>query len=89
MKNLLKTATLILIAAAPCAAIAAAAGLTEPAAFNFDTAFPLIAIAGLQLIAMADHGRRPVIDLSVAPVTAARAAQPRGACSFHHGCAAA
>lgn len=89
MKTTLKIASLILTAAAPCAAIAAAAGLTEPAAFSPAIVFPLVAIAGLQLIAMTDGSRRPEIDLSVSPVRVPRAALPRGTCSFHRGCAAA
>jgi hypothetical protein len=89
MKTTLKIATLILTAAAPCAALAAVAGIAEPAAFNVDLVFPLIAITGLQLIAMADYGRRPEIDLSVAPVVETHGALPRRICGFSRDCAAA
>lgn len=89
MNTTLKIATLLLTATAPCAAIAAAAGFAEPAAFNSDIVLPLIAITGLQLVAMIDHGRRPMIDLSAAPTPEARGTLPRRTCGLRRECAVA
>lgn len=89
MNTTLKIATLFLTAIAPCAAIAAIAGFAEPAAFNSDIVFPLIAITGLQLVAMTDHGRRPTIDLSAAPTADACATLPRRCGGSRRACAAA
>lgn len=89
MKTTLKITTLLLTAIAPCAAIAAVAGFAEPAAFNSDIVVPLIAIAGLQLVAMGDSGRRQAIDLNAAPVADARGALPHRCCGLRRECAAA
>ena len=89
MKTTLKITTLLLAAALPCAAIAAVAGFAEPATVSIDVVFPLFAIAGLQLVAMTDRGRRETIDLNAAPAVDARAALPRECSAFRHGCAAA
>jgi hypothetical protein len=89
MKTMLKITTLLLTATGPCAAIAVFAGLAEPAAFNSDIVLPLFAIAGLQLTALADHGRRQGIDLHAAPAAEARGALPRQCCGLRRKCAAA
>jgi hypothetical protein len=89
MKTTLKITTLFLTAIAPCAAIAAVAGFAEPAAFNSDIVVPLIAIAGLQLVAMTDHGRRQAIDLDAAPAAKARGALPHRCCGLRRECAVA
>lgn len=89
MKTTLKIATLILTAVAPCAALAAIAGFAAPATFNVDLVFPLLAVTGLQLVAMTDHGRRPTIDLSAAPATEVGATLARGCGGLRRECAAA
>ncbi len=89
MKTMLKITSLLLTATGPCAAIAVFAGLAEPAAFNSDIVLPLFAIAGLQLTALADHGRRQGIDLHTAPAAEARGALPRQCCGLRRKCAAA
>jgi hypothetical protein len=89
MKTTSKITTLLLAATVPCAAIAVFAGLAEPATFNSDIVLPLFAIAGLQLVALADDGRRQGIDLTAAPTTSARAALPRPCCGLRRHCVVA
>jgi hypothetical protein len=89
MKTTLKITTLLLTATVPCAAVAVFAGLADPAAFNSDIVLPLFAIAGLQLTALADDGRRHGIDLPAAPAVEARGALPRQCCGLRRECAAA
>jgi hypothetical protein len=89
MKTTLKIITLLLTAFAPCAAIAAVAGFAEPAALNSDIVCPLIAIAGLQLVAMADYGRRQAIDLDAVLGVEAPGALPRRTCGLRRECAVA
>lgn len=89
MKTTLKITTLLLTAAAPCLAIAAVAGFAEPATLNSDIVIPLIAITGLQLVAMADHGRRQTIDLDAVPAVEARGTLLRRTCGLRPECAAA
>ncbi len=89
MKTTLKIATLLLTAAAPSAAIAAVTAFAEPAAFNSDIVFPLIVIAGLQLVAMADYGRRQPLARNAVPAVEVCGTLPRQTCGLRRECAAA
>ena len=76
MKNSIKIAFLFAAFGLPCTAFAAYAGFAAPAAFNGEIAFSLLAIAGLQLVALFD-GRR---NRAAAPQRAAAARLAAVAC---------